>query len=430
MFKRILLIVILIVILVSSYFLFLKPKQNTSTKVEENTYTVQRGDLLLSVSGSGILEPSENMNIVSKVGGTIIFIIDEGKRVKKGDILAKIDPYDYQLAYSQAQLNYNTAKLRYEQAIMTLENQKKQSQQDLKNAQVNRDNAYMEYQRLKKQYENSQSLYKIGAISLDQLESDRNNYEKARNNYEQAELNLETVKLTSSSKVKQAEKDLESAKISLEQAKLNLENARNNLSNTVIKAPFSGIVTNVSAKIGQQVSSNFTLLSLIDIKEVELNLEIDETEIGKVKLGLPVRVNLDAFPDEEFEGKVIKISPTARLVNNIAIFDVRVNLPNPDEKLKPGMTADAEIILLERKNVLLIPLRAVKKVGRRNYVEVLNNEGKKDLVRVTLGEDDGTNVVVEDGLEVGMKVVLPTTATTSTQRTQQPQFNPLRGIFR
>ena len=425
MYKKLIIVIVLIGVVFGAYFLFLRPKQNTATKVEENTYTVQRGDLFISVSGSGILEASENMNIVSKVGGTIIWIIGEGKRVKKGDILAKIDPYDYQLAYSQAQLNYNSAKLRYEQAVMTLENQRKQSQQDLKNAQVNRDNAYMEYQRLKKQYENSQSLYKIGAISLDQLESDKNSYEKARNNYEQAELNLETVKLTSYSKVKQAEKDLESAKISLEQAKLNLENAENNLSNTVIKAPFSGIVSNVSTKVGQIVPSNYILLSLIDIKNLELNLEIDETEIEKVKVGLPVRITLDAFPDEEFKGKVKSISPTARLVNNIAIFDVKVILPNPNEKLKPGMTADAEIILMERKNVLLIPLKAVKKAGRRSYVEVVNNEGKKDLVRVTLGENDGTNVVLEEG----MKVVLPSTNTTQQSR-QQPQFNPLRGIFR
>lgn len=428
--KRIVIIIVLILAIFSVYWFFLKPSKNTSSiKVEENTYTVQRGDLLLSVSGSGILEASENMNIVSKVSGTVIWIVDNGTRVKKGDILAKIDPYDYELAYSQAQLNYNSAKLRYEQAKITLENQKNQMQQDLKNAQVNKDNTYMEYQRLKKQYENSEKIYKVGAISLEQLETDKNNYQKALNNYEQAESNLRILKLTLDAKLKQLEKDVESAKISLEQARLNLENAKNNLANTIIKAPFSGIVTNVSAKKGQVVSPNFTLLTLIDISNLELNLEVDEVDIGKVKEGLLVRISCEAFPDEEFTGKVKSISPTARLVNNIAIFDVRVILPNPQGRLKPGMTAEGEIILMERRNVLLVPLRAVKKVGRRSYVEVINSEGKKDLVRVTLGEDDGTSVVIEEGLEAGMKVVLPSQTTTSSQRQQQQPFNPLR-IFR
>jgi len=224
-------------------------------------------------------------------------------------------------------------------------------------------------------------------------------------------LNLKTYK-----------KDLEASKLSFERSKLDLQNAERNLANTVIRAPFAGIVANVKVVNGQIISNNTILMTLLDTDNVELSLEVDETDIGKVSLGLPVRVSLDAFPDEEFEGKVIRISPVATISNNIPIFKVRVKIPNPDLKLKVGMSADGDIILLEKKNVLLIPLKAVKKTERRSYVEVLKGDGTTELVRVILGEDDGTNVIVESSLKEGDVIVLPSSSSTSRSTNQQMQI--------
>jgi len=213
--------------------------------------------------------------------------------------------------------------------------------------------------------------------------------------------------------LKTLNKNLEAAKLSLDKAKLELSNAKANLDNTVIKAPFSGIVSNVSVVVGEYISASKSLLTLLDAKNVELSLEVDETDIGKVSVGLPVKVTLDAFPDDEFEGKVIRISPTATISNNIPIFKVRVRIPNPDLKLKVGMSADGDIVLLERKNVLLVPLKVVRSTERRSYVEVLKQNGEIELVRVTLGEDDGINVIVESGLSEGDQVVLSYSSSTN-----------------
>ena len=425
MAKKVIWIIVIAVVLVSGwYFFFKRPKENTTATNKIETYTVQRGDFLLSVSADGTLAAAQYLDITSEVSGNITWIINNGMngaKVKKGDLLVKIDPTDYQNAFSQAQLNYKNAELKLQQSISTLDSQRKQSEQDIKSAQVTRDNALLQYQRAKTQYEDSQKLYKSGAITLDQFETDKTNYETALNSYNQAEANLQTLKATSQMKLQQMEKDVDLARVAVDQAKLNMETAKRDLDNTEIRAPFSGVVGNVNVSVGQRVVANSTvLLSVLDPSNLELNLEVDETDIPKVSVGLPVRITTDAFPDDEFSGKVKSISPNAKIVNNIPIFDVLIGIPNTSGKLRAGMSATGEIILSEKKNVLLVPLKAVKRVGRRAYVEVLK-DGKIDLTRITLGEDDGTNAIVESGLEEGMQVVL-TPNSTGTRSVRAPNM--------
>jgi HlyD family secretion protein len=429
--RNILLIVIaILIVIIGSWGIFGRSSKTSSNKTTITTYTVQRGDLLVTVSGSGTLEAERSLDIVSKVSGTVIYVIEEGKKVKAGDILVRVDPTDYQISYNQALISYKNAENSYEQAKLNYETQKRNLDKNLSDAQISRDNAFLEYQNAEKNLERIKGLFEKGFVSQSDLDNAKLTLEKAKNSYTQAETNLKIVKSNYEAQLKNLQKDLEASKLSFERSKLDLQNAERNLANTVIRAPFAGIVANVKVVNGQIISNNTILMTLLDTDNVELSLEVDETDIGKVSLGLPVRVTLDAFPDEEFEGKVIKISPVATISNNIPIFKVRVKIPNPDLKLKVGMSADGDIILLEKKNVLLIPLKAVKKTERRSYVEVLKDDGTTELVRVTLGEDDGTNVIVESGLKEGDVIVLPSSSSTSRSTNRQIQIRipgvPLR----
>jgi len=429
--KSILIIVIaILVVIIGSWSIFGRNSRTSSNKTTITTYTVQRGDLLVTVSGSGMLEAERSLDIVSKVSGAVIYVIEEGKKVKAGDILVKVDPTDYQISYNQALISYKNAENSYEQAKLNYETQKRNLDKNLSDAQISRDNAFLEYKNAEKNLERIKGLFEKGFASQSDLDNAKLTSEKAKNSYMQAETNLKTVKSNYDNQLKNLQKDLETSRLSFEKAKLDLQNAKKNLENTIIKAPFSGIVANVKVVNGQIISSNTILMTLLDTDNVELSLEVDETDIGKVSLGLPVRVTLDAFPDEEFEGKVIRISPVATISNNIPIFKVRVKIPNPGLKLKVGMSADGDIILLEKKNVLLIPLRAIKKTERRSYVEILKGNGNTELVRVTLGEDDGTNVIVESGLKEGDVIVLSSSSSTSRSTNQQMQIRipgvPLR----
>ncbi len=431
--KRKLIIIFIVVILigVGVWWGFGRSKNNEKNGSVLNTYTVRKGDLLVAVSGSGTLEAERSLDITSKVSGTVIYVVEEGARVKEGDILVKIDPTDYQNTYQQALITYKNYENAYEQAKLNYDTQKKQLEKNLKDAQISRDNAYIEYQNAKNNLERTEELFKKGFASQNDLDTARFNFEKAKNSLTQAENNLKLTKENYNIQLKSLQKDLEASKLSLEKAKIDLSNAKRNLDNTIIRAPFSGIVANVNIVKGQNISLNTALMTLLDTKNVELSLEVDETDIGKVSVGLPVRVSLDAFPNEEFEGRVIRISPTATISNNIPIFKVRVRVPNKDFRLKVGMSADGDIILLERRNVLLVPLKAVQKTERRSYVELLKSDGSRELVRVTLEEDDGTNVVVESGLKEGDVVILPSSSTSSNaSRNQQLQIRipgvPLR----
>lgn len=419
--KRVFIIILLIlfVIGIGIWFTFGKNRSKGSTSNSLNTYTVRRGDLIITVSGNGTLEPEKSLDIVSRVSGSVVYVVDEGKFVKQGDILLKLDQSDYQNSYKQSLIAYQNAKISFEQTKLNYESQRKQLDKSLQDARINRDNANIEFQNAKRNLERIEELYRKGVASQSDLDNAKYTYEKAKNSLLQAESNYNLVKNNYENELKNLEKQLEISRLTLNKAELELDNAKRNLENTVIRAPFSGIVTNVKVVSGQIISANSTLMTLIDTKNVYLNLEVDETDIGRVSIGLPVKVSLDAFPDEEFRGEVVSISPTATISNNIPIFKVKVRIPNNDGRLKVGMSADGDIILLERKNVLLVPLKAVQKTERRSYVEILKSDGTKEMVRVVLGEDDGSNVIIESGLKEGDVVVLPSSLPSSSSTTQR-----------
>ncbi|GIW38583.1 MAG: hypothetical protein KatS3mg075_064 [Meiothermus sp.] len=176
-----------------------------------------------------------------------------------------------------------------------------------------------------------------------------------------------------------------------------------------------------SIGVGATVNNSTALLTLIDDSSVNLPVQIDESEIAKVRVGQKVEVTLDAFSNETFEGVVTAISPSARIQQNIAVFYVTVNVPNPERKLRPGMTAEGEIIAEEIPEALTIPKRAVQTVRNRAYVDVLQPDGSKETVRVVLGPDDGVNQVVLEGLEPRQScgAAQPGTAATSNNSSGQ-----------
>ncbi|MFN3392001.1 MAG: efflux RND transporter periplasmic adaptor subunit, partial [Meiothermus ruber] len=260
--------------------------------------------------------------------------------------------------------------------------------------------------------EATQKLFDLGGASAQSLQSARDAYAKAQASLEIAQVNLNTARQALTLRSNANAQDLKNAQIAVEQARLEVKNAEENLASTKIYAPFDGVVSEVNAQVGSigvgaTVSNSTALLTLIDDSSVNLPVQIDESEIAKVKVGQKVEVTLDAFSNETFEGVVTAISPSARIQQNIAVFYVTVNVPNPERKLRPGMTAEGEIIAEEIPEALIIPKRAVQTVRNRAYVDVLQPDGSKETVRVVLGPDDGVNQVVLEGLEPRQTVVLP-----------------------
>jgi HlyD family secretion protein len=214
-----------------------------------------------------------------------------------------------------------------------------------------------------------------------------------------------------------AKANLEIAELNLEMAELSLESAELNLEKAEIVAPLNGVVGDITISEGQEVSAATMAapaITLVDTSEIEMRGSIDEIDISIVELNQEANILLDALPDEEIKGKVDFISPIGTGLIGVVSYETRITLESPDERLRDGMTATAEVIIERRDNVLFMPNRALRGTWEDPRVLVLIN-GQQEEREITLGLTDGINVEVLSGLEEGDAVVLPASG-------EQPSF--------
>jgi len=275
-----------------------------------------------------------------------------------------------------------------------------------------------------------QVLARLDAPSLEssvemaelQVEMAQEQVKAARAQYEIAEENLDNGVIGVSEDVLELQVDIakaswESAKLGLESAKLGLESAELNLEKAVIVAPFDGVVGYIAISEGQEVSAAAMAapsITLVDTSDIEMHGSIDEIDIAIVELNQEANILLDALSDEEIKGKVAFISPIGTSLVGVVLYETRITLENPDERLRDGMTATAEVIIERRDDVLFIQNRALRGTWENPKVLVFIN-GRQEEREITLGLTDGINTEVLSGLEEGEEVVLPATG-------EQPSF--------
>jgi HlyD family secretion protein len=251
---------------------------------------------------------------------------------------------------------------------------------------------------LKSAAERAQNLYKQGLISTSVVEDAQKDYELALNKHRAAQ---------SSVSVNQAE---------VARAQAALERADNDLRNSTIVSPMNGLVLSRDVEVGDAVSSILVLgsqatlmMTMGDVTSVYVLGKVDEADIGKVYMDQPARITVESFKDKKFVGKVTKISPFGKEKDNVTTFEVRVSIDNPGGELKANMSANAEIIREEKKDVLLVPDSAILyDKDRKTSVEVPEPKGEngRRKVAVKVGISNGVKAEVLEGLKPGDKVVL------------------------
>ena len=364
------------------------------TKIDPSKLSkVERGDLAKSVVATGKVEPITKVEIKSKASGIVKKLyVDAGDRVKKGQVLAELDREEIsaQVSQARAQLEASDASL-------------KGSEADYERAKVDAEGP--DVPMLKRAYERAQGMAKEGVMSASQLDDAQKNYELALNKMNVAKAQLLVLK----AKIGQA-----NAQVLRDKA--NLLQLEEQLSYTTIVSPIDGIILSRDVEVGDAVSSILVLGSsatLImtegDTSEVYVKGKVDESDIGKVYLGQPARIKVESFKDKTFYGKVTKISPMGVEKDNVTTFEVRVSINNPGGELKAAMTANAEIILEEHKNVLQIPEGAIlydkDKKASVEIPDLKAKEGKRK-VAVNIGISNGAKTEVLGGLKEGDQVVL------------------------
>jgi HlyD family secretion protein len=354
---------------------------------------VERGDITKSVVATGKVTPITKVEIKSKASGIVKKLyVDTGDRVKQGQVLAELDKIEI-----EAQVNSARAQLLSSEANL------KSAQADEKRAEVDAEG--VDIPTLQRAYQRAQEMSRDGVVSQATLDDAERSYILAVNKRDVARAQLTVNK----AKVAQAQAQVEKDQASLKQFE-------EQLSYTTITAPIDGVVLSRDVEVGDAVSSILVLgsgatlvMTLGDTSEVYVKGKVDESDIGKVYLGQPARIRVETFKDKTFTGHVTKISPMGVEKDNVTTFEVRVSINNPGGELKAEMTANAEIILDEHHNVLMVPESALLYDKDKNASVDIPYPSAKDgmkKVPVKIGISNGVKTELLAGLKQGDEVVL------------------------
>lgn len=355
--------------------------------------TVEKGDLAKVVVATGKIQPRSKVEVKSKASGMVKqLLVDYDDRVKQGQTLVELDKVQLQAVVREAQANLQAAEAARDSANAQLERNK-----------VDAEGPDVPF--LKLNMERAEQMYKDGVMSKSLVEDAEKNYQLALNKQMSAQRNL---------MVSRAEIAKTEAQVA--QAKAALENAEEDLRNSTIVSPIDGLVLSRDVSVGDGVSSILILgsqatlvMTLGDTSEVYVQGKVDEADIGKVYLGQPARIVVESFKDKKFEGKVTRISPFGKEKDNVTTFEVRVSISNPTGELKANMSANAEIILEEKKNVLMVPEASLTYDKDRNASVELPDphaENGRKKIPVKLGISNGVKTEIISGLTEKQQVIL------------------------
>jgi HlyD family secretion protein len=356
--------------------------------------TVERGTMAKSVVATGRIEPITKVEIKSKANGIIkVLTADVDRAVNPGDVLVELDREQLAAALRGAEANRLAARAALEAAEAQLQ----------KNV-VEAEGPDAEF--AERAYVRAQSLYSQQLLAQAALDDAHAQRQVADNRKRAAQSQLAVTR------AKVAE-----ARAQVAQAKAAADRAAEDLANATIRAPIRGTVLSRDVEIGSPVSSilnlgaNATLvMTLGDIDHVFVRGKVDEADVGRVRLGQPARIRVETFKDKIFDGRVTQISPMGVEKDNVTTFEVRVSIDNPGQELKANMTANAEIVLEEFADALILPESAVTYDARKNaFVDVAapgTKSGRKKR-SVKVGVSNGTKIQILEGLKPGDKVVLP-----------------------
>src|SRR3954464_6684272 len=298
-------------------------------EIQVNTSPITRGDIVDTVGASGTLQAVTTVQVGSQVSGNISFLgADFNSIVKKGQVIARLDPslFDAQLQQARANLQQTRANLA-------------KAQSDLQRAKVQLTDAQQKYTRSKE-------------LAAKQL-LPQSDLDAAKIAVDTAQAGLASQEAT----VTQAQAAVSQSQASVNQNQVNLDH-------TVIEAPSDGIIIQRSVDVGQTVAASMQAPTLFviaaDLTKMQVNANIDEADVGRIRPNQNVTFRVDAYPGEEFQGSVSQIRLQPVVVQNVTTYGTIINVPNSDLKLKPGMTANLRVQIARRADVLRVPNAALR----------------------------------------------------------------------
>jgi HlyD family secretion protein len=290
-------------------------RKNTPEDLHFKLETISRGDIESTVTATGTVKAITLVEVGSQVSGRIDrMLVDFNSQVKRGQILAEIDPQPSRAKVSQSNANYLSALAALEKAKVTLAN-------------------------LKAKYERASSLAAANLVSPEELEAAEAGYLASRT-------------------------DLENAQSGVDRARSSLESSRLDLGYCTICSPIDGIVISRNMEAGQTVQANYQAVKMFeiasDLSRMKIECDVDEADVGRIVEGQTARFTVDAFPEEQFSGRVQQVRYSPTTTSNVVTYTAVIDAANPARLLRPGMTATTTIVTGEAKAALLVPAAALR----------------------------------------------------------------------
>lgn len=416
-------------------------QQGDEPQQEREEAIIERGTLLAMVNATGTVLPEKQTTLSFKSPGSVAQVwVETGQSVAEGEILAQLETRDLEYAVQQARLAVATAQ------AQLLRLQRPPSAQDIAAAEAALESARASYQKLlagpsdeevrvaRTNLDQAQATLDQAQAAYDQVASRPNvamlpqalQLQQATIAHDAAQASFElTLRKPSEAELAAArsaivqaeaslarlqnsvqEEDILIAQLQVEQAQLSLGQAEHQLESSVLTAPHAGTITAAGIKVGE-VSGGQPAFVLTDLSQYHIEVTVDEIDIGRVAMGQPVTVTLEAFPGEGVSGKIAEIADTARVDTGVVSYLVTVHLEPTDAPLRVGMTANVDIVTERRGDILLVPNRFVRieRTTGKTYVDKLV-AGALRPVEIQTGQRDEFFSEVLAGLEEGDVVAL------------------------
>ena len=424
-------------------------------QTDAETAVVRRDTLSVTVEGTGSLVPRAEVALAFLSGGQVAeILVEEEQVVEAGGPLVRLERDDLELEVIRAQAALASAEGQLAQLLASPQPEEVAAQEanvramegQVSAAVANRNQVAAgpdeaQIAAAEVQVASAESAYRSVLLALDRAEDDGNQdrIEQARYDLWAAEVALEAARTRldvllagpDDDEVRAAQADVASAvaqrdaaqaqldlllagateeqkstaEAAVDQARVALDQARLQLEWATLTAPVAGTVISLDVELGERVSPGQAIVGLGDLATLEMEVNLDETDVVRVALGQEAMVEVDAFPGVEMTGEVTYIAPKAEVVSGVVLYPVTVRLATGELTVRAGMTADVEITTASREDVLVVPLRTVHTEGERVYVERLDG-GQVERVEVGLGVTTDTEAEIVRGLAEGDVVIV------------------------
>jgi HlyD family secretion protein len=373
---------------------------NQSSTPQYMTAKVERGNLRNTVTATGTLQAVTTVQVGSQASGTISALnVDFNDIVKQGQVIAQLDPSVSKAQVDQARANLQQARASLQQSIATVAGSRagvsdaqakaQAASSTVQNNQAGVSSAQANVDVLKAQLDDAlaflrqqESLMKSGVIAQRDFDLANTAYKTAEARYNQAQAQLNQAVLSqqssagsgiaqskaqlqqSQAQVQQSQAQVQQAQAQVQQAEAAVRLAEVNLAHTTITSPIDGIVVSRDVNVGQTVAASLSAPTLFtiakDLTQMQVIANIDQADIGLVEQAKSVKFSVDAFPGKDYDGKIEQMRLNPVNVQNVVTYNVVIDVNNPEQKLKPGMTANLTITIDERNNVLKVPNSALR----------------------------------------------------------------------